>query len=75
MLADREHIMATILDIKGKPLPPRNRANRRLKTQDARDLLKILIVFSIILTGYFLFAPSRDAGTKIRVAATQKSQG
>jgi hypothetical protein len=75
MLADREHIMATILDIKGKPLPPRTRANRRLKTQDARDLLKILIMLSIILTGYLLFAPSRDAGAEMRVVAAHKSQG
>lgn len=64
--------MATILDISGKPLPPRNRRRGRLKAQDARDLLKILIVLALILTGYFLFAPSRDAGAEIRVAAAQK---
>ena len=67
--------MPTILDISGKPLPPRNRGKGRLKTQDARDLLKILIVLALILTGYFLFAPSRDAGADLRVAASQKSQG
>lgn len=64
--------MATILDISGKPLPPRNRRRGKLKAQDARDLLKILIVLALILTGYFLFAPSRDASAETRVAAAQK---
>jgi hypothetical protein len=40
-----------------------------------RDLLKISIMFLLIVTGYFLFAPARDAGAEIRVAAAQKSQG
>ncbi len=67
--------MATILDISGKPLPPRNRSKQRLQTQDMRDLMKISIMFLLIVTGYFLFAPARDAGAEIRVAAAQKSQG
>jgi capsule polysaccharide export protein KpsE/RkpR len=63
--------MATILDIKGKPLPPRNRAKRRLRNQDIRDLLKIFIVLMLIVIGYFLFAPARDAAREIRVAAAE----
>ncbi len=63
--------MATILDIKGKPLPPRNRAKRRLRNQDIRDLLKIFIVLMLIVIGYFLFAPARDAARDMRVAAAE----
>lgn len=63
--------MATILDIKGKPLPPRNRAKRRLRNQDIRDLLKIFIVLMLIVIGYFLFAPARDAAREMRVAAAE----
>ena len=66
--------MTTILDIIGKPLPPRNRAKSRLQVQDMRDLLKIFIVLMMIVTGYFLFAPARDAAQELRVAAAQKQQ-
>lgn len=67
--------MATILDIAGKPLPPRNRAKRALRVQDIRDILKIMFVLAIIISGFFVFAPSRDAASEIRVAAAQKAQG
>jgi hypothetical protein len=67
--------MATILDIKGKPLPSRNQPKRRFRAQDARDILKILIVLALVITGFFLFAPSRDAAEEIRVVAAQKAQG
>jgi capsule polysaccharide export protein KpsE/RkpR len=63
--------MATILDIKGKPLPPRNHAKRRLRNQDIRDLLKIFIVLMLVIVGYFLFAPARDAAREIRVATSE----
>ena len=66
--------MTTILDITGKPLPPRNRAKSRLQVQDMRDLLKIFIVLMVIVTGYFLFAPARDAAQEMHVAAAQKQQ-
>jgi hypothetical protein len=49
--------MATILDIAGKPTPPRNDPKRRLRAQDMRDLFKILMVFMLIVAGYFVFAP------------------
>lgn len=49
--------MATILDIAGKPLPPRNDPKRRLRAQDMRDLSKILIVLMLIVAGYFVFVP------------------
>lgn len=67
--------MATILDIAGRPLPQRNRSKQRLRAQDIRDLSKIMIVLLLIILGYFLFAPARDAAQEIRVAATQKTQG
>lgn len=67
--------MATISDIAGEPLPPRNRVKRQLRSQDLRDILKILLVMAIIITGFFLFAPARDAAQDIRVAAKQKAQG
>lgn len=53
--------MAIILDIAGKPLPPRKRAKRRLRAQDIRDLLKICIVLLLIISGYFAFAPAESA--------------
>ena len=53
--------MATILDISGKPLPPRRRSKRRLRAQHMRDLLKVLIMLIIVITGYFLFAPAGEA--------------
>jgi hypothetical protein len=66
--------MATILDIAGKPLPPRNRTKRRLRSQDLRDLVKILLVLLLIVTGFFMFAPSRNAAEEIGVAAAHRSQ-
>jgi hypothetical protein len=66
--------MPTILDISGKP-PPRRRSKQRLQAQDMRDLLKITIMLLLIITGYFLFAPARDAAQEIRVAAAQRAQG
>lgn len=53
--------MANILDISGKPLPPRRRSKRRLHARDMRDLLKVLIVLMMVITGYFIFAPAREA--------------
>ncbi len=53
--------MATILDIAGKPLPSRKQSKRRLRAQDMRDLLKALIVLSIVIAGYFMFAPASQA--------------
>jgi hypothetical protein len=67
--------MPTILDIAGKPLPPCNRVKRQLRAEDMRDILKILIVLCLVITGFFLFAPSRNAAEDIRVAAAQKAQG
>ncbi len=67
--------MATISDIAGEPLPPSNRVKRELRSQDLRDILKILLVMAIIITGFFLFAPSREAEQDIRVATKQKTQG
>jgi hypothetical protein len=67
--------MPTILDIAGKPIPSRNRARRRLQTQDIRDLLKILSVILFVVAGYFAFAPERNAAEEIRLAAAQKAQG
>lgn len=67
--------MATILDITGKPLPPRKRCMDRARAQDMRDLAKILIVLLLIVMGFFLFAPDRNAAEEIRIAATQRGQG
>ena len=67
--------MATILDIAGKPLPARNASRKRMRAQDMRDLSKILLMLLLIVTGYFLFAPARDAAEEIRIAAAQKAQG
>jgi hypothetical protein len=67
--------MATILDISGKPLPNRKRAKSRLKAQDVRDLFKIAILLLLIIIGYFLFAPSRNAAEETRIAATKRAQG
>jgi hypothetical protein len=61
VMPDKEHIMAVILDIAGKPLPPRKRAKRRLRTRDIRDLLKICIVLLLIISGYFAFAPAESS--------------
>lgn len=67
--------MATILDIAGKPIPPRNHAKRSLRAQDVRDILKILFVTILIIAGFFLFAPDRDAAEEIRIAAAQQARG
>ncbi len=53
--------MATILDIAGKPLPSRKQSKRQLRAQDMRDLLKALIVLTIVIAGYFMFAPANQA--------------
>ena len=53
--------MANILDISGKPLPSRRRSKRRLRAQDMRDLLKVLIMLMMVIAGYFLFAPASEA--------------
>ena len=53
--------MANILNISGKPLPPRHASKRRLRAQHMRDLLKVLIMLIIVITGYFLFAPAGEA--------------
>jgi hypothetical protein len=71
----REQILATISDIAGEPIPPRNRVKRELRSRDLRDILKILMVMAIIITGFFLFAPARDGAQDMRVAAKQKAQG
>jgi hypothetical protein len=65
--------MATLLDIAGKPLPPRNRAKRRLQQEDLRDLTKILVVLLLIILGYFLVVPEREAAAGIGVAASDKA--
>jgi hypothetical protein len=67
--------MPAILDISGKPLPPRRRSKQQLRTQDMRDLSKVVVMLMIIIAGYFLFAPARDAAQDIRIAAAQKAQG
>lgn len=64
--------MATLLDIAGKPLPPRNRAKRRLQQEDLRDLTKILVVLLLIIFGYFLVVPERDAAAEVGVAASAR---
>jgi len=59
----------------GKPIPPRNRAKRRLRAQDVRDILKIFLVMVLVITGFFMFAPSRNAAEEISLAAAQKADG
>ena len=53
--------MANILNISGKPLPPRHASKRRLRAQHMRDLLKVLIMLMMVVAGYFLFAPAGEA--------------
>jgi hypothetical protein len=61
VLLTKEYSMANILDIAGKPLPPRHASKRRLRAQHMRDLLKVLIMLIIVITGYFMFAPAGEA--------------
>jgi hypothetical protein len=61
VLLVKEYSMANILDISGKPLPSRRRSKRRLRAQDMRDLLKVLIMLMMVITGYFIFAPASEA--------------
>ncbi|OYY15777.1 MAG: hypothetical protein B7Y62_04995 [Sphingomonadales bacterium 35-56-22] len=61
VLLAKEYSMANILDISGKPLPSRRRSKRRLRARDMRDLLKVLIMLMMVITGYFLFAPASEA--------------
>jgi hypothetical protein len=71
----KEQPMAVILDIAGKPMSQRKRPMSQARAQDIRDLSKILLMLLLIVLGFFLFVPSRDAAEEIRVAATQKAQG
>lgn len=66
--------MAVILDIAGKPLPPRKRAKRRLRAQDIRDLLKICIVLLLIISGYFAFAPAESLRNQSENVSPQASR-
>ena len=61
VLLTKEYPMVPILDIAGKPLPPRHASKRRLRAQHMRDLLKVLIVLMIVIAGYFIFAPAGEA--------------
>ena len=61
VLLVKEYSMANILEISGKPLPSRRRSKRRLRAQDMRDLLKVLIMLMMVITGYFIFAPAGEA--------------
>jgi hypothetical protein len=45
-----------------------------LQQQDLRDLTKIFVVLLLIILGYFLVAPERDAAAEIRVAASAKAR-
>lgn len=63
--------MATILDIAGKPLPARNRSKNRLRAQDLRDLMKVFIVVSLIVLGYFAFAPAQESSQAAQSAPQQ----
>lgn len=65
--------MAVILDIAGKPLPPRKHAKNRLRAQDLRDLMKALIILMLIVIGYLMFVPS-DAPTQAAQSAQSTSQ-
>jgi hypothetical protein len=64
--------MATILDIAGKPIPARNRAKNRLRAEDIRDLLKVLLVVVMIVTGYLIFAPEHDAAAQAEAKTAQR---
>jgi hypothetical protein len=64
--------MATILDIAGKPIPARNKAKSRLRAEDIRDLLKVLLVVVLIVTGYLVFAPERNAAAQAKADTEQR---
>lgn len=66
--------MPIILDIAGKPLPPRNRAKKRLRAQDFRDLLKVLIVLSLVIMGYLFFAPDDGPQRAAEAAPAQTAR-
>lgn len=66
--------MAVILDIAGKPLPPRRRSKGRLRAQDTRDLLKIFIVLLLIVSGYFAFAPAESSREDVRNVSAEVSR-
>lgn len=53
--------MVPMLDIAGKPLPPRHASKRRFRAQHMRDLLKVLIMLMMVIAGYFIFAPAGEA--------------
>lgn len=63
--------MAIILDIAGKPLPPRNRSKKRLRAQDLRDLMKVLMILALIVLGYFAFAPTNGTAQSVQAAPQQ----
>ena len=63
--------MAVILDIAGKPLPPRNKSKKHLRAQDFRDLLKVLIILSLIIIGYLQFAPDNSSPRATNAAPMQ----
>ena len=65
--------MAVILDIAGKPLPPRTQSKNRLRAQDMRDLLKALIMLSLIICGYLVFVPADAPAQSNQVAAQHNS--
>jgi len=63
--------MAIILDIAGKPLPARNHSKRRRRAQNLRDLMKILIILSLIILGYFMFVPHQGPAQSSRATPPQ----
>lgn len=65
--------MATILDIAGKPMDQRKRSRNRWKAQDLRDLTKVAVMLLLVVIGYTLFAPDRDAAAQVRVITAQKA--
>jgi hypothetical protein len=67
--------MPTILDIAGKPIRPRNQTRRKLRSQDVRDLFKILVMLILVAIGYYMFAPTRDTAQQMRIATQQKANG
>lgn len=66
--------MAVILDIAGKPLPSRKQSKNRLRAQDMRDLLKALVMLSLIIFGYLLFVPNDSPAQSAQTPVQHKSQ-